>query len=90
MTTKVSNVWTLQDAKNRFSELVRNAIDVGPQTVTRRGEPAVVIVAAADYNRDNQPALSLWEAIRPSGFVGADLNIERDRSEIRHVNLSES
>ena len=33
--------WQLQEAKAKFSELVQKAIDDGPQTVTRRGQPAV-------------------------------------------------
>jgi prevent-host-death family protein len=41
--------WQVQDAKQRFSELVQQALDEGPQLVTRRGKPAVVIVAADKY-----------------------------------------
>lgn len=41
--------WQLQDAKARFSEVVRRAIEEGPQTVTRHGEDAVVIVSAAKF-----------------------------------------
>ncbi len=44
-------VWNLQDAKARFSELVRQARDRGPQRVTVRGEDAVVVLSAADYAR---------------------------------------
>lgn len=43
--------WKLEDAKARFSELVRLARDRGPQRVTVRGEDAVVVVSAADYAR---------------------------------------
>jgi prevent-host-death family protein len=42
--------WPLQDVKNRFSEVVRRARREGPQTVTLRGEPAVVVLSAADYD----------------------------------------
>ena len=42
--------WQLQDAKNRFSELVKRARDDGPQTVTVHGQRAVVILSAADYD----------------------------------------
>ena len=41
--------WSLQDAKNRFSEVVQRARREGPQTVTLRGKPAAVVVSAADY-----------------------------------------
>ena len=43
--------WSLQDAKNRFSAVVNAALDGAPQTVTRRGAPVVVVVAAEDYHR---------------------------------------
>lgn len=42
---------TLQDAKNRFSAVVDAALSGRPQEVSRRGKPAVVIVAAAEYAR---------------------------------------
>ena len=43
--------WKLEDAKARFSELVRSARERGPQRVTVRGQDAVVILSAADYAR---------------------------------------
>ena len=42
--------WSLQDAKNRFSEVVEAARQA-PQTVTKHGKPAVVVVAADEYER---------------------------------------
>ncbi len=42
--------WSLQDAKNRFSSVVEAARHE-PQTVTKHGKPAVVIVAADEYER---------------------------------------
>jgi antitoxin Phd len=42
--------WSLQDAKNRFSAVVE-AARRKPQTVTKHGKPAVVIVAADEYER---------------------------------------
>ena len=44
-------MWTLQDAKNRFSEVVDAAITGKPQEVTRRGKPAVVVLSATEYAR---------------------------------------
>ena len=43
--------WSLQDAKNRFSVVVDSAVEGTPQRVTRRGRPAVVVLAAAEYER---------------------------------------
>ena len=43
--------WTLQDAKNKFSTLVNDALAGEPQHVTRRGKPAVVVLAVDEYER---------------------------------------
>ncbi len=43
--------WQLQEAKQKFSELVRRAQEDGPQTVTRHGEEVVVVVPAEEYRR---------------------------------------
>jgi prevent-host-death family protein len=47
--------WKLEDAKNRFSELVRRALASGPQRVTRNGRDAVVVISAAEYERLASP-----------------------------------
>ena len=43
--------WQVQEAKQRFSELIRRATQEGPQVVTRHGEEVVVVVAAEEYHR---------------------------------------
>ena len=43
--------WSLQDAKNRFGAVLNAALVGEPQTVTRRGVPAVVVLAVEDYQR---------------------------------------
>ena len=45
------NTWALQDAKNKFSAVVNAALDGEPQMVTRRGMPAVVILAEQEFER---------------------------------------
>ena len=47
--------WSLQDAKNSFSAVVE-AARREPQTVTKHGKPAVVVVAADEYERLRQSA----------------------------------
>ena len=44
-------MWTLQDAKNKFSAVVDAALAGTPQEVSRRGKPAVVVLSAADYQQ---------------------------------------
>ncbi len=45
--------WSIQDAKNSFSSVVE-AAQREPQTVTKHGKPAVVVIAADEYARLNQ------------------------------------
>jgi antitoxin Phd len=56
--TQSASTWKLEDAKARFSEVVRLARERGPQKVTVRGQEAVVILAAEDYARLAPAAVS--------------------------------
>lgn len=49
-------MWSLQDAKNKFSSVVNAALAGQPQEVTRRGRPAVVVISSQDYERLVQAA----------------------------------
>ena len=53
--------WQLQEAKQRFSQLVQRVLDEGPQVVTRRGEEVVVVVSAAEFERLTGQALDFKE-----------------------------
>ena len=55
--------WPLQDAKARFSELVKRAREQGPQHVSIRGEPTVVVVSEEDFTRLTSPRRSLVDHI---------------------------
>lgn len=43
--------WTLQDAKNKFSEVVNAACSGSPQVVTKRGTPSVVVLSMTSYEK---------------------------------------
>jgi prevent-host-death family protein len=76
-------VWPLQEAKAKFSELVRRAQREGPQTVTLHGEPAVVITAAPKPRIDmtGKTGAELWRALRGDGpFFEIELE-ERPKSD---------
>lgn len=66
------DTWTLEKAKNGFSEVVRRALDHQPQLVTRgrRGEDAVVVIAKADYERLVAPE-NLVDFLRESPLAEA-------------------
>ncbi len=44
-------LWQLQEAKARLSEVIRRAVDEGPQRVSVRGEPAAIILSERDYRQ---------------------------------------
>ena len=48
--------WAVQDAKARFSELLERCLSEGPQTVTKRGVEAAVLVPAQEWHRMKQSA----------------------------------
>jgi prevent-host-death family protein len=77
--------WQLQDAKNRFSEVVDRALTEGPQTVTRRGREAVVVVSVDDYRRLTGARSSFKELLRRAPLSGVELR--RDRDTGRQVDL---
>jgi prevent-host-death family protein len=78
--TRPSAAWKLEDAKARFSELVRRAHVEGPQSVTVRGRRAVVVVDAEDYERMAQPkpSLPLVDFLQSLDLQGLDLERQRD------------
>lgn len=83
----MAKTWQLMDAKNRFSELVNLARHEGPQTVTRRGRPVAVVVSTEEYAQLVEPEGDLVSFLRDSPLVGVDLDIERDQTPVRDVEL---
>ena len=77
----------LQDAKARLSELVKAASQTGPQEITVRGQPAVVVLSWADYRRLQQQTTSFVEFMRSSPLGEVELELERDRSPARDIDL---
>ena len=79
--------WQLQDAKNRFSEVVDKACREGPQTVTRRGRPTVVVVSVTDYRRLRKGGSNLVDFLRRSPLKGVELDSKRARDLPRKADL---
>ena len=81
--------WALQDAKNRFSAVVDAALDGEPQTVTRRGVPAVVVLAVDDYRllrrAETATAPSFVEHLLAIPRSGPDEVFERPAATLRDV-----
>ncbi|MGA2496806.1 MAG: type II toxin-antitoxin system Phd/YefM family antitoxin [Tepidisphaeraceae bacterium] len=70
----MKNQWQLQEAKSRLSEVVDNAMTSGPQTITRRGKEAVVVVASGEYRRMKKQRKSLADVLRAAPRVELDIS----------------
>lgn len=80
--------WSVQDAKNRFSEVVE-AARRRPQTVTKHGRPAVVVLAADEYERLHRlarlkaPSFAEMLLAMPRG----DVTFDRMQARLRDIEL---
>jgi antitoxin Phd len=75
--------WQLQDAKNRFSQVIDEALKDGPQVITRRGVETAVVLSFADYRKMLLGRKRLSEFFRESPLAGLDLDLRRDTSPAR-------
>ena len=80
-------VWSLAQAKARFSEVVDRALKQGPQAITRNGRPAVVVVAVEEWTRKIGRKGTLADFFAASPLRGAGLEIERARGGAREIEL---
>lgn len=72
--------WSLQNAKARLSEVVRLAVKQGPQEITLRGDPTVVLLSIADYQRLNQSKPSFIDLIRHSPLMEVEIETSREQT----------
>ena len=82
-----SNIWQLQDAKSKFSQLVENAMQDEPQFVTKHGHKAVVVLSIENYEKITKPKNSLVSFLRSSPLVGAELDLSRTKDFPRDMEL---
>lgn len=80
--------WQLQEAKQRFSEVVRLAQAEGPQVVTRHGEEVAVVVSAAQWRAKNEDEPSLIDFILDGPDMSM-LDLTRSDELPREIDLSE-
>ncbi len=82
-----SGYWLLQDAKARFSELVRKVRSEGPQHVTVHGRDEVVVIAAEDFRRlkGSITGKALIEAVQASPHRDIDIEPRRSPLPVRDV-----
>ena len=79
--------WQLQEAKSKFSEVVKRALSDGPQGITVRGEPVAVVISRAEYARLTTPKPGFVEFMRSSPMTGLELDMERPQGLTREIAL---
>jgi prevent-host-death family protein len=79
----MTRTWQLQEAKNKFSEVVEEAIQHGPQVITRRGVEAVIVLSYGDYRKLTLSQKKLSDFFRESPLAAEQLDLSRDRSGLR-------
>lgn len=82
----MKTVWALQDAKNKFSQVVDLALKEGPQTVTRHGRDCVMIVSSQAYRKQKKKG-GLSDFFKNSPLCGVELDTSRTEDLPREVSL---
>ena len=72
------NIWQLQEAKSKFSQLVEAAIRHKPQFVTKHGDNAVVVLSFEDYKKMIKPQTDIVTFLRNSPLTEIDLTTLRN------------
>ena len=82
-----ADTWTVAEAKARFSRLIDRALAGGPQTVTRHGRRAVVVVSAEEWERKTRRKGNLAEFFTASPLRGSGLEVERPKDAPRDLGM---
>ena len=79
--------WTVAEAKAKFSEIIQRAMSEGPQTITRKGRTAAVVVGAEEWQRKTKRAGNLAEFFATSPLRGSELKVRRSKARPRRISL---
>ena len=81
--------WLLQDAKARFSELVRRVRSEGPQRVTVHGRDEVVVISAEEFRRlkGDLTGKALIAAMQASPYRDIDIEPGRESMPVPKVSV---
>jgi len=82
-----AQIWTVAEAKAKFSEVIERAMSEGPQTITRKGRTAAVVVGAEEWQRKTNRVGNLAEFLAASPLRGSGLKIRRLKDKPRKLNL---
>jgi prevent-host-death family protein len=78
-----THTWTVAVAKAKLSEVIDQAPAQGPQTITRNGRQAVIVVAAQEWERKTKRVGTLADFLAAAPLKGAELEVRRSRHRLR-------
>jgi prevent-host-death family protein len=73
----MDDIWTVAEAKAKFSEVLDRALSDGPQTITRNGKTTVIIVSAEEWARRAKGEGTFADFFANSPLRDSGLEIER-------------
>lgn len=79
--------WSVAEAKARLSEVIERAVAGDPQTITRNGREAVVVVDAVEWKRRTERKGTLADFLAASPLRKAGLDIQRIKGRLRDVDV---
>ena len=79
----MAGTWQLQEAKNKLSKVVDEAIHQGPQIITRHGVEVAIVLSLDEYRRLAASQEKLSEFFKCSPLAEVDINLSRDKSPVR-------
>jgi prevent-host-death family protein len=77
----IAHTWQLEEAENKLSQVVENALNDGPQIITRRGVEVAVVLSYPEYQKILASRQNLSDFFRGSPLAGVDLDLTRDTSD---------
>jgi prevent-host-death family protein len=79
--------WTVAEAKAKLSEVIEKARSAGPQTITRNGRSAAIVVGAEEWERKTKRVGNLAEFFAASPLRGSGIRIRRIKDRSRKIDL---
>ena len=79
----MSQIWQLQEAKNKFSQVVKDAVGEGPQIITKHGAEVAVVLSYEEYKQMIAARGKLSDFFRSSPLAEVELDLSRDTSPAR-------
>ncbi len=83
----MKNAWQLQEAKAKFSKVINEAIQHGPQVITKHGIEKVLLISIDDYKKLNKPKEKISSFFHNSPLKNINIDLTRSKDLPREIQL---